>query len=183
MNLLFDQNVSYRIIELIRELFPGARQVRELQLENATDLEICTYAKSNHYWIVTFDADFIDISNLKGHPPKVIWLRLGNTSTKFIAEKMLEDHQIIRVFISNDEDAFLQINKWSDIKFRTEQKGYSIKTPPPRVGWPSKIYLSIALPLYDTPTPRLSSYACISNKTYPPALSFRGLRGTLPLKV
>lgn len=111
MNLLFDQNVSYRIIKLISELFPGARQVRELQLENATDLEIWTYAKSNHYCIVTFDADFIDISNLKGHPPKVIWLRLGNTSTKFIAEKILEDHQIIREFIRNDEDAFLEINK------------------------------------------------------------------------
>jgi len=111
MNLLFDQNVSYRIIKLISELFPGARQVRELQLENATDLEIWTYAKSNHYCIVTFDADFIDISNLKGHPPKVIWLRLGNTSTKFIAEKILEDHQIIREFIRNDEDAFLEMNK------------------------------------------------------------------------
>ena len=111
MNLLFDQNVSYRIIKLISELFPGARQVRELQLENATDLEIWTYAKSNHYCIVTFDADFIDISNLKGHPPKVIWLRLGNTSTKFIAEKILEDHQIIREVIRNDEDAFLERNK------------------------------------------------------------------------
>ena len=96
---------------MISELFPGARQVRELQLENATDLEIWTYAKSNHYCIVTFDADFIDISNLKGHPPKVIWLRLGNTSTKFIAEKILEDHQIIREFIRNDEDAFLEMNK------------------------------------------------------------------------
>jgi predicted nuclease of predicted toxin-antitoxin system len=96
MNLLFDQNISFRIIKLINDVFPGARQVRELQLENSTDLDIWTYAKSNQYCIVTFDADFIDLSNLKGHPPKVIWLRLGNTSTKFIAEKILGDHQIIR---------------------------------------------------------------------------------------
>jgi predicted nuclease of predicted toxin-antitoxin system len=111
MNLLFDQNISFRIIKLIIDVFPGARQVRELQLENSTDLDIWTYAKSNQYCIVTFDADFIDLSNLKGHPPKVIWLRLGNTSTKFIAEKILGDHQIIREFISNDEDAFLEMNK------------------------------------------------------------------------
>lgn len=40
MNLLFDQNVSYRIVKLMSDIFPGARQVRELKLKNATDLEI-----------------------------------------------------------------------------------------------------------------------------------------------
>lgn len=111
MKLLFDQNISFRIIKLISAAFPDAGQVRELQLENASDFEIWTYAKSNQYCTVTFDADFIDISNLKGHPPKVIWLRLGNTSTKFIAEKILEGQQIIREFIRNDEDAFLEMKK------------------------------------------------------------------------
>jgi predicted nuclease of predicted toxin-antitoxin system len=42
MNLLFDQNISFRIIKLINDVFPGARQVRELQLENSTDLDIWT---------------------------------------------------------------------------------------------------------------------------------------------
>jgi len=30
---------------------------------------------------VTFDSDFFDISLMKGHPPKIIWLRTGNIKT------------------------------------------------------------------------------------------------------
>jgi predicted nuclease of predicted toxin-antitoxin system len=39
-------------------------------LVDASDLEIWSYAKNNNYTIVTFDADFIDLANLKGSPPE-----------------------------------------------------------------------------------------------------------------
>jgi len=45
MNLLFDQNISFRILKKIELAFPYAQQVRRLGLENATDLEIWKYAK------------------------------------------------------------------------------------------------------------------------------------------
>ncbi len=37
MKLLFDQNISYRLINGIIDVFPDSKQVRELGLENATD--------------------------------------------------------------------------------------------------------------------------------------------------
>ena len=58
MKLLFDQNISYRITKTIADQFPNAKQVKELGLENSTNLEIWEYAKSNGFTIVTFDSDF-----------------------------------------------------------------------------------------------------------------------------
>lgn len=91
MKLLFDQNISYRLVKKIIDTFPGAAQIKELGLVDATDREIWEYAKDNSYSIVTFDADFSDLSTLLGFPPKIVWLRSGNTVTSNL-EKLLKKH-------------------------------------------------------------------------------------------
>ncbi len=70
MKLLFDQNISFRLIKKISKLYPESKQVRELGLKNSTDLEIFNYATKNSYTIVTFDSDFCDLNNLKKVPNK-----------------------------------------------------------------------------------------------------------------
>ncbi|MEP6795952.1 MAG: DUF5615 family PIN-like protein, partial [Saprospiraceae bacterium] len=109
MNLLFDQNISFRIVKRIEDIFPGSISIRELGYENPHDFEIWNFAKSHNYSIVTFDSDFIDISNLRGYPPKIIWLRIGNTSTQNIAERIRRDQSKILDFIDSRENAFLEI--------------------------------------------------------------------------
>ena len=109
MNLLFDQNISFRIIKRIEDIFPEALSVRELGLSNPHDFDIWKFAQSNNYSIVTFDSDFIDLSNLKGFPPKIIWLRLGNTSTKNIAERIRIEKDKILEFLNDSDIAFLEI--------------------------------------------------------------------------
>jgi len=84
MKLLFDQKISFRIIKRIIDLFPESKQVRGLGLENSIDSEIFDFAKKNELTIVTFDSDFCDINIIKGFPPKIIWLRTGNTTTNDI---------------------------------------------------------------------------------------------------
>jgi len=84
MKLLFDQNISHCIIPNIQDIFPNAKQVRELGLENLTDKEIWDYAKKNEFVIVTFDMDFYDLSLVWGNPPKIIWIRTFNQTTKNI---------------------------------------------------------------------------------------------------
>jgi predicted nuclease of predicted toxin-antitoxin system len=101
MKLLFDQNISFRIVNLITDVFPCASQVRLLGLENADDIEIWEYAKLNNYVVITFDTDFYDLSLIKGPPPKIIWLRLGNTSTKDIAKCVIENYEPINEFMDN----------------------------------------------------------------------------------
>jgi predicted nuclease of predicted toxin-antitoxin system len=113
MSLLFDQNISFRICKLIQNSFPNAKQVRELGLENYSDDQIWNFAKTNNYTIVTFDSDFFEISNLKGHPPKIIWLRTGNLTTENIRSILELKKDSILDFISNpiyNEISCLEIN-------------------------------------------------------------------------
>jgi predicted nuclease of predicted toxin-antitoxin system len=103
MKLLFDQNISFRIVKLIDSKYPGSSQVRALNLEGESDIKIWHFAKENEFTIVTFDADFYDLSNFRGHPPKIIWLRTGNTSTKNIAEILTTKYEIISDFLTSLE--------------------------------------------------------------------------------
>ena len=104
MKLLFDQNISYRLLKKVEEAFPNARQVKRLGLENSSDVEIWEYAKRNGYVIVTFDADFVDIATFNGHPPKVIWLRTGNMTTEHLATLLISKKEVIKEFIELEEN-------------------------------------------------------------------------------
>ncbi len=112
MNILLDQNISFRVVPLISGAFDKVKHVKELGLVDASDLEIWTYALKNNFTIVTFDSDFIDLTNLKGTPPKIIWLRFGNASNLRIAHKLLSNMNVVKEFISQtqNEISFLEID-------------------------------------------------------------------------
>jgi len=84
VKLLFDQNLSHRLPNVLENLFHGSSQVRLLHLDQADDTTIWSYAAENGYCIVTLDGDFADLSALRGSPPKVVWLRCGNRSTTYV---------------------------------------------------------------------------------------------------
>jgi predicted nuclease of predicted toxin-antitoxin system len=102
MKLLFDQNISFRVVKKFESVFKDCQQVRLAGLENKTDYEIWNYAKENAYTIVTFDADFYDLVTLRGYPPKVIWLRTGNLSTNQLFDLLTTKKEVIVEFISSD---------------------------------------------------------------------------------
>ncbi|MCD6544686.1 MAG: DUF5615 family PIN-like protein [Flavobacteriaceae bacterium] len=102
MNLLFDQNISYRLIKKISDILPDSKQVKELGLENATDIEIFNYAKNNDYSIVTFDSDFCDLNIINGFPPKIIWIRTGNSTTKNLELIIQQKYTVIKLFLTDD---------------------------------------------------------------------------------
>ena len=89
-------------------MYPEAKQVRKLGLENSTDLKIFDFAIKNQYTIVTFDSDFCDLNNLKGFPIKIIWLRTGNTTTKSLERIFTEKLELIQTFL-NEENVCLEI--------------------------------------------------------------------------
>ena len=88
MTLLFDQNLSHRLLTLLEDLFPGSLHVRLLGLSEADDLVIWRYARKNHLMIVTQDSDYSEWNKLRGSPPKIIWLRCGNASVDQIHQKI-----------------------------------------------------------------------------------------------
>jgi predicted nuclease of predicted toxin-antitoxin system len=102
MKLLFDQNISFRLIKRIIDLFPDSKQVRELGLENSSDTEIFDFAKRHDFAIVTFDSDFCDLNIIMGFPPKIIWIRTGNTTTKNLEILLRQKSDLIKLFLSEN---------------------------------------------------------------------------------
>src|SRR5438105_2859316 len=99
--LLFDQNLSYRIIKQIEHLFPNSNHVRALKLDRADDLTVWNYAKEHGFHIVTQDNDFNDISTLYGFPPKIIKIHAGNASTHANIELIQRKIEVIQEFLEN----------------------------------------------------------------------------------
>jgi predicted nuclease of predicted toxin-antitoxin system len=109
MKLLFDQNLSFKLIGRLADLFPGSDQVRRLGLDRADDRVIWDHAKLHGFTLVTQDSDFADLAALLGPPPKVIWLRCGNRPTREI-ETLLRAHaQVIEAFLLDPGADCLQI--------------------------------------------------------------------------
>ncbi len=101
MKLLFDQNISFRVVSQIKIFFPEAFHVRDFNLQFASDKQIWDFAKENQYNVVTLDADFYDLVILFGHPPKIIWLRLGNTSSNKMAAVIINQKELILNFLEH----------------------------------------------------------------------------------
>jgi predicted nuclease of predicted toxin-antitoxin system len=85
VKLLFDENLSFRLVSLVADEFPDSAHVRELGLSRSPDESIWRYAREEGFAIVTKDDDFRQMSFLFGPPPKVVWIRLGSCRTEEIA--------------------------------------------------------------------------------------------------
>ena len=103
MKLLFDQNLPRRLIREFETTFPGSAHVRDLGLATATDAAIFAYARDQGYAIVSKDNDFAQLSFLRGAPPKVIWLRLGNRSASEVVQFVAKSTELIQSFESASE--------------------------------------------------------------------------------
>ncbi|MBI4907730.1 MAG: DUF5615 family PIN-like protein [Acidobacteria bacterium] len=107
MKLLFDENLSRRLVARIEDLFPeSSHVVREGLLQNP-DIVIWEYARARGVAIVTADADFYELSTAFGPPPKVIWLRGCDYPTE-VAERLIRNQTIrIAEFLQNEEQGVL----------------------------------------------------------------------------
>jgi len=116
MKLLFDHNLSFKLVGRLADLFPSSEHVRNVNLHvrnvnlhEADDRTIWEYARANGLAIVSKDEDFHQLSFLYGAPPKVVWVRLGNCTTADIEQALRRHHADLLQFHTNEEGAFLII--------------------------------------------------------------------------
>ncbi len=109
MKLLFDQNLSFRLVKKLELYFPDSAHVRLIGMDADDDKLIWQYARDNGFIIVTQDADFEVLSQLYGFPPKVIWLRCGNTATTNIYNLLVTNHDLLTAFGGDDLVACLEL--------------------------------------------------------------------------
>jgi predicted nuclease of predicted toxin-antitoxin system len=110
VKLLFDQNLSAKLVAELRHEFPGSAHVRELGFERRDDDVIWRFAATNGFTIVSKDADFHQRSFLFGAPPKVVWLRLGNSNTRAVLDLLRASRRELEDFERHSDAAFLVLS-------------------------------------------------------------------------
>jgi predicted nuclease of predicted toxin-antitoxin system len=110
VKLLFDENLSRRLVERLAASFPGSTHVDDLRLRGRPDSEVRKAAADQAALLVTKDSDFLELSLLHGAPPKVVWLRVGNAGTEAIAELLLRNKSRLELFAANDSEALLELS-------------------------------------------------------------------------
>ena len=109
MRLLFDQNLSRRLGTLLADLYPQSLQVGQIGLADADDAVIWDYASAHGLLIVTKDADYRELSLARGHPPKVIWIRLGNCSTSEVSALLRDRYDDLQAFYQDNATALIEV--------------------------------------------------------------------------
>jgi predicted nuclease of predicted toxin-antitoxin system len=79
-------------------------------LVNTSDDKVWNYAGENGFAMVTKDSDFSELSVLRGSPPKVIWLRIGNCTTVRAGFLVRDAFPGIQAFLDADEENCLVLS-------------------------------------------------------------------------
>jgi predicted nuclease of predicted toxin-antitoxin system len=109
MKLLLDENLSRRIVPFLQQDYPDSSQVVLLGLQAATDTEIWEFAKRQNFVVVSRDADFSDLSLLRGAPPKLIRLRTSNLSRAATLSLLLLNQSLIEQALIQEDQPCVDI--------------------------------------------------------------------------
>jgi predicted nuclease of predicted toxin-antitoxin system len=111
VKLLFDENLSRKLVVRLAELYPESAHVAEFGLLESPDREIWEFAKAGNFVIVSTDADFYALATTIGPPPKVVWLRRWTHPTRD-AERVLRREAIrMTEFAADPELAVLILDR------------------------------------------------------------------------
>ena len=92
MIIWLDAHLSPSIARWIAETFAvECASVRDLGLRDALDPPIFAAARAAGAAVMTKDADFAKMVERLGPPPRVIWLRCGNTSNAALKHLLIRD--------------------------------------------------------------------------------------------
>jgi predicted nuclease of predicted toxin-antitoxin system len=109
LKLLFDENLSPRLLDTLQADFPDSTHIERLNMRGATDAAIWAYARDHGYTIVSKDNDFRQYAFLYGPPPKVLWLAIGNAGTEAIARLIASRAAEIRKFGADPEQSLFPL--------------------------------------------------------------------------
>ena len=108
--LLLDANLSWRSIATLKNHYDDCFHVDDIGLSiPAKDTEIWNYARKNGMIVVTNDEDFLHLFLLKGAPPKILLLKTGNQSRKFIEQILINKKDQIKTFVESSEYGILEL--------------------------------------------------------------------------
>ena len=107
MKFLFDENLSPRLVGDVATQWPDCLHVEQVGLRGASDQDIWAFAHAHGFTVVSKDDDFRSLSLVRGAPPKVIGLQVGNASTTDIRILLLGNALEITAFDALPHEALL----------------------------------------------------------------------------
>ncbi len=110
IKLLFDQNLSYRLVDRLKNFYPDSKHVAALGLDTSSDSDVWKYAKENRYTLVSKDSDFVDMCTLYDFPPHIIWLRLGNSRIAAAQDALVKYKDKICTIIEENKTGIIEIS-------------------------------------------------------------------------
>ena len=109
LRLLLDENLSEQLLPGLSARFPGSAHVRALGMGGAADSTVWEFARQGDFLLVTKDEDFVTLSVLRGAPPKVIWLNIGNADNADTLALLLRHAEAIEQFARHPDAGFLAL--------------------------------------------------------------------------
>jgi predicted nuclease of predicted toxin-antitoxin system len=107
LSLLFDNNLSFKLPQLLDHVFPNSVHVVDIEMQNMPDIDIWQFAKKGKLTIVTKDKDFYHLSSTFGSPPKLIWILLGNCKIEDTIKILERNQKEIHSFIKGNKDLLI----------------------------------------------------------------------------
>jgi predicted nuclease of predicted toxin-antitoxin system len=109
VKLLFDHNISHKLVARLADIFPESSQTRLLNLGRTNDPQLWLIAKAHGFVFVSKDRDVAELAIFRGAPPKVIWLRMGNCKTAAIEETIRANVRVIEEFVADYDRVVLEL--------------------------------------------------------------------------
>ena len=78
--------------------YPGSTHVQDALWRSASDDSIWFHAREHGFVVVTKDRDYLELSSERGHPPKVILIRAGNTPNAVVESLLRDNYDLILAF-------------------------------------------------------------------------------------
>lgn len=110
MKLLFDENLSPTLPGAVSQEFPESKHIRDVGLRGKDDFFIWQYAAIHKFTLVSKDDDFVELSILRGAPPKVVLIRLGNCRTTEVANLLIANKIQIHSFVGEETTSLLELS-------------------------------------------------------------------------
>lgn len=111
MKLLFDENLSRRLVQLLQDVYPDSAHVVPEGLGTTLDENVFRFAGRHDFVLVTQDRDFAELSAVHGAPPKVVWIRARNGASHPIAELLRRHQATLRAFVDDPTKAMLILHQ------------------------------------------------------------------------
>ncbi len=106
MKLLFDEMLSDKLPGMLADIYPGSTHVFDIGRKSTDDRSVWEYAKHYDYIVTSKDRDYIDLSEQRGWPPKLISVRIRNAPTEMIESALRRAYEQLLAFGRSDEGVF-----------------------------------------------------------------------------